>query len=242
MEAYSRPAADAIAYRTLSLVSVLFRNNLERALAAEQRPRGVVERLHTLLLEWMDREGVRPRLSRREQANLEIPLGGWDERTVADTSWRIEGVGALLWSVGVVDAIAPYDTMFDLEAVIPTLGVFQSTAPFLSRLQACDDGSLAQQRDLAEVWHWRARTAELQRRSGLAPAPQNLQAALERARHAGAFGALPPSGDLSAFDKPYRDLSAEEVSTCAAIARERHLALNWASGMSADWDATAVDT
>lgn len=242
MDLQSRPPADAIARRALCLVSVLFRNNLERALAAEQRPRGVVERLHTLLLEWTDREGVRPHFSKREQAIMEMPLGAWEERLVAELSWRIEGVAALLWTVSAVEAVAPYDTMSDLEAVVPTLGVFENPAPFLARVRARDGGALAAQRDLAEVWHWRARTAELQRRSGLLPAPQNLQAALERARTAGAFETIPTSGDLPAFGKPYRDLSAEELSTCAAISRERHHALNWACGRSSDWDDTAADT
>ena len=242
MEPHSRPPADAVAYRSLALVSLLFRNNLERALASEQRPRGVVERLNTLLLEWMDREGVRARLSKRERSAMETPLGGWEERGVAELSWRIEAVGALLWSVGLVPAIAPYDTMSELDEVIPGLGVFESSAPLMTRLRAQDERAMSAQRDIAEIWHWRARTAELQRRSGLLPAPQNLQSALERARAAGAFDAIPTSGDLLAFGKPYRDLSVEELTTCAAIARERHHALNWACGRSTDWDDTAADT
>lgn len=242
MDLQSLPSADAVANRALCIVSVLFRNNLERALAAEQRPRGVVERLHTLLREWTDREGVRPHFSKREQAMMEMPLGSWDERVVAELSWRIEGLALLLWAVGVADTVAPYDTMSDLETIVPTLGVFESPGPFLERLRPREANALAAQRDIAEVWHWRARTAELQRRSGLLPAPHNLQAALERARAAGAFDAIPASGDLPAFGKPYRDLSADELSACSAIARERHHALNWICGRSRDWDDTAADT
>lgn len=242
MEAQTRPSAEAVAHRALSLVSVLFRDNLERAIALEQRPRAVVEKLNTLLKEWMDREGVRERLSKRESALMEIALGGWDDRAVADISWRVEAVGMLLWSVGVIDAVAPYDQMFALEDVMPTLGVFSETAPLMGRLSARSDEVLQRQRDIAEVWHWRARAAELQRRSGLAPAPQNLQNALGRAQAAGAFDSVPSCGDLLAFGKPYRELTAEEATTCAVIARERYLALNWMCGRSADWDETAIDT
>jgi hypothetical protein len=231
----TRPTAEATTWRALALVSLLFRDNLERELGDEARPRGVIEKLNTLLLEWMDRESVRAHLSRRERALVETPLGGWDERAIGDVSWRIEGVGSLLWAVGMVDEIPAYDRLFELDGVMPSLNVFQESGPLIARVRLRPPDELDAHRDVAEVWHWRARTAELQRRSGLQPAPQNLQAALQRAVAAGAFAAA-ADGDFPAFGKPYRDLTADELTTCGAISRERHHALDWLCGRSADWD------
>lgn len=236
-----RPDGEAVGVRALSLVAVLFRDNLEREITSGRRERAVVERLNVLLLEWLDREKIKEHLSTRELALIDTPLGGWDERVIEDTSWRVEGVGTLLWSLGAVHEMAPYDALFEVEGAISSMNVFHDPRPFLERVELRAAEALDRARDVAEVWHWRARTAELQRRSGLMPAPQNLQAALQRAVSAGAFEA-PPVGDFPAFGKSYRELTMEELATCTSIARERHHALNWACGRSSDWDLPVTET
>jgi hypothetical protein len=237
----ARPSAEAVGWRALSVVAVLFRDNLERELVGESRPRGVLDQLHTLLMNWIDREQVKAHLSAREAAMLAPPLGAWDERAISAVSWAVEGAGTLLWAVQAVPGIPPYDQMFELESVIPDMNVFQDPRPFLERLQLRAADEIERARDVAEVWHWRARTHELQKRSGLAPAPQNLQNALNRAIGAGAFAAA-QSYDFPAFDKPYRELDVDELGFCSTLARERHHALNWLSGRSADWDDLRADT
>lgn len=49
-------------------------------------------------------------------------------------------------------------------------------------------------------------------------------------------------GDFPAFDKAYREATAEESEVLRSIALERHYTLNWLCGMGEDWDEVPTDT
>ncbi len=48
-------------------------------------------------------------------------------------------------------------------------------------------------------------------------------------------------GDFTADGRPYRDLDEEALGMAAAIAAERHHALNWLCGFGTDWDNVPTD-
>ena len=229
----TRPNAEAVGWRALAIVAIMFRANLERELTEERRASDVASQLDGLLRNWIDREGVGAHLAPAERTLLEQPLGSWKPAGVAEASWQNEAVGALLWASGEIETLPPYDTQFDLYSIISDLPVFGDPASFLQRLQLQSDAAIDNAFATARAWYWRARAAELFRRSGLSPAPQNLQAALD------ATGVEPLKGDFAAFGKPYRELLPEETATCSAIASARYHALNWLVGQASSWDEPA---
>jgi hypothetical protein len=101
-------------------------------------------------------------------------------------------------------------------------------------------------RDLAQLWHWRARTTQLQQRGDVEP-PADLT--FEEIISMTANGALEAGDiprvigdDFPAFGKAYAELDSEELAIATSIAQERHFGLNWLCGYSRDWDETPTDT
>ena len=70
-----------------------------------------------------------------------------------------------------------------------------------------------------------------------------IQMASGKAAENGVFPA-PIGNDFPAFNKAYRDLSAEEYSIANSIARERHRAFNWLCGLAPGnrWTETPTET
>ena len=81
------------------------------------------------------------------------------EPTVVDAVWRGEALGTLLWSLHLLE-LPPYDRPFDTDEVV------QANA---AAGELRDPDELELERDSARLWHWRARTTDLQQ-SGRAPA------------------------------------------------------------------------
>jgi hypothetical protein len=94
------------------------------------------------------------------------------------------------------------------------------------------------ERGLAELWLWRARTRQLMDEG------RNLGAKLEEvaARAAAREEIATTDGDFVAFEKAYRQLSAQEYAVASSIATARLRALNWVCRHADDWDAVALTT
>jgi hypothetical protein len=108
---------------------------------------------------------------------------------------------------------------------------------------------IEKQRDLAELWHWRSRTRQLQVSGHEFKLPEGMtiEKILQRvSTKAAADGVIPtPIGDdFPAFGKSYRDLTPQEYSQATSIAMERHHALNWLCGFAPGnrWAETPTDT
>jgi hypothetical protein len=107
-----------------------------------------------------------------------------------------------------------------------------------------------EQRQIAELWNWRARTRRLQELghfNGQLVSGRTIERIIERAAAKGArSGRLPEpiAKDLPAREKPYCNLSSGEFTTLTSIAQERHKALNWICGFSPTgrWADTRTDT
>jgi len=162
--------------------------------------------------------------------------GAADQRTV-DIIWQAEGLGTLLWALGLGE-LESYDQPFDPEWVAWT---------------PVEDGELRPREEIAlaqetsRLWHWRARTARLMAESG-AKLPEQwrsfeqLVAAI--AMRGSNEGLLPPPvrGDFPAFGLPYRELPPPRRAEALSIAYERHRALNWLCGEGTSWADTPTDT
>jgi hypothetical protein len=162
------------------------------------------------------------------------------EQELIDAGWLAEAAACLLWALEYIPELPPYDKRADTEL----MKIEFNKRPTMRQLE-----SIKKQRDLAELWHWRARTRQLQETVGpdggaqVLTVDKILRITSEKAAESGVF--LAPIGDdFPAFDKAYRDLSAEEYSHANSIAMERHRAFNWLCGYAPGnrWSQTPTDT
>lgn len=168
-------------------------------------------------------------------------------RTYVDVSWLMESADCLLWSLGLIDRLPAYDTQADVEhlARVPA----DSARVLVSSARLRPMEAISRARDIAELWHWRARTRQLQESGEPVRLPEGMtltrivQITAEQAASDGLFDA-PLGNDFPAFGRPYRDLSPDEWSQAMSIAVERHRAFNWICGYAPGnrWDETPTDT
>ena len=171
------------------------------------------------------------------QAALGRLPGGSGDPAVVDAIWRGEALGTLLWAVQLAE-LPPYDTAFEAEEVA---GVDVNGA----ELREGDEIEL--ECESARLWHWRARTTELQA-GGSLELPERYatfdQLVAATAMRGYEEGLLPPPlrGDFRAYGKVYRHLTPEQHGEAHSIALERHHALNWLCGAGQSWDDVPLDT
>jgi hypothetical protein len=156
---------------------------------------------------------------------------------VVDAVWRGEALGTLLWALQLLELPA-YDQAFDPEQV---------AAVELGDAELRDEEEIDLERESARLWHWRARTTELQA-GGEVDLPERYEtfdqliaATAMRGFEQGLLPA-PIRGDFRAYGKTYRQLTPEEHAEAHSIAAERHHALNWLCGAGASWDDVPLDT
>jgi hypothetical protein len=160
-----------------------------------------------------------------------------DDPAVVDAVWRGEALGTLLWALQLAELPA-YDRPFASAAVA-------EADPAKGELRERDEIEL--ERESARLWHWRARTAELQAAGALELPPRyatidQLIAATAMRGYEQGLLPEPMRGDFRAFGKVYRHLSPEQQSAAHSIALERHHALNWLAGAGSTWDDVPLDT
>jgi hypothetical protein len=159
------------------------------------------------------------------------------EPAVVDGIWRGEALGTLLWSLHLLE-LPPYDRPFDTDEVV-------EANPAAGELRDADELEL--ERDAARLWHWRARTSELQA-SGALELParyssfDQLIAATAMRGHDEGLLPAPIRGDFRAYGKVYRHLTPEQQAEAHSVAVERHHALNWLAGEGTSWDDVPLDT
>jgi hypothetical protein len=159
------------------------------------------------------------------------------DAAVVDAVWHGEALGTLLWALQLAE-LPPYDQPFGPEEVVEG---------DLDEAKLRDEEELELERESARLWHWRARTTELQAEgdvelpSRYASFDQLIAATAMRGYEQ---GLLPPPmrGDFRAFGKVYRHLTHEQHAEAHSIAVERHHALNWLCGEGETWDDVPLDT
>jgi len=185
--------------------------------------------------------------SPNERRIFESAVGEMTTRQIVDTSWRAETLCCLVWALGLTDKLPHFDKTTDSESIVSLIQTGDLTRfCHYARLRAAHEIEAA--REVAELWHWRSRTRQLQE-NGYQPPPN--QPALDSivcsvAKRMVNDRILPPAidGDFPAFGRAYRDLSESEWSTTRSITLERHFALNWLCGYAPgnNWDETPTNT
>jgi hypothetical protein len=160
-----------------------------------------------------------------------------DDPAVVDAVWRGESLGTLLWALQLAELPA-YDTPFAAEDVV---------AAALDGAALREAEEIELECETARLWHWRARTSELQAAGALelseryATFDQLIAATAMRGYEQGVLP-TPMRGDFGAYGKVYRHLSPEQLAEAHSIAVERHHALNWLCGLGSDWADVPLDT
>ena len=192
----------------------------------------------------MARRKLRPQEEVIERAgalrgDLQAALGRLpsDDPAVVDAVWRGEALGTVLWALQLAE-LPPYDRPFSPEEIAgadPAGGVLREAEEVLLEQES------------ARLWHWRARTTELQA-SGAIELPERyatfdqlIAATAMRGYEQGLLPA-PMRGDFRAYGKVYRHLDADQLAEAHSIALERQHALNWLAGLGDSWDDVPLDT
>jgi hypothetical protein len=176
-------------------------------------------------------------LSETLRVALTMLPGGKDDPAVIEAVWQGEGLGMLLWSLGLVE-LEPYDRPFDAEWLLAT-----PTAPGNLRAKPEIEHAL----ETARLWHWRARTEALRAAEAIElPASwesfeQLVAVAAMRSYERGLLPS-PLRGDFPAFGTGYRELTDAQRAEVVSIAYERHRALSWLVGAGGTWAETPTDT
>ena len=178
---------------------------------------------------------------RAMRGELEDALGRVPEAAsdpaVVDAVWQGEALGTLFWALQLAE-LPPYDRPFDSDLVV-------SLDAGSGNLRAGDEIEL--ELETARLWHWRARTTELQGSGSLelparyATYDQLIAATAMRGYEQGVLPA-PLRGDFRAYGKVYRHLTQEQHAEALSIAIERHHALNWLCGAGTSWADVPLDT
>jgi len=170
------------------------------------------------------------------------------QQQIVNASWRMESVMTLMWALGIIPELLPFDHQVkpDLMQQIP----HENISNFLISAKLLDEKTIEKGRSLAELWYWRSRTRELieEKRPFPAEIPQ-----FKRYDEIVRFSAKAANKkdsleiideDFAAIGKAYCDLTDEEWSSIRSIAFERHFALNWICGYAPDnrWDETPTYT
>ncbi len=197
---------------------------------------------------WARLGNLREELSPWEREYSRTTMLTMSARQQIDASWRTEAFQILLWALGLVDNVPPYDVEVehDLLKAFPP----DRSEIFVAQARLRPEEILDAARDVAELWHWRSRTRQLVQAGDVFPQSKELHSyddvVRAAAAHAHQNGDIPSviDGDFPACGKAYRDLSEGEWSKVTSISIERHFALNWICGYSPDglWDDTPTDT
>ncbi|MCC6359891.1 MAG: DUF4272 domain-containing protein [Phycisphaerales bacterium] len=242
-----RPTGAEVAWRALCLASVIMRGQIEAALA-ENPQNGEAKTAAKRLADFIKTSELARWFSNQEAASIVEPPGSWPRQTFINAHWRFEALAVLLWAIGRIDVMPAFDATVntvEIPNMVPLLGDLEAVHGFVRKSELRESDALDEMREIAESWHWRARTHA--RATGMYPTDSDpnelLEYARESASHAGESGQFTPiDGDYPAFGKPYQRVTKEEWQLLISIAQERHYASNWLCGDSADWDNVSLDT
>jgi hypothetical protein len=254
------PSQDIVARRALCLGALIMRGVFEQGVQQFHEMELTADALvmvrekHAELVgnvkRWLSDEGLTQHQSDEEKRLFSISVGQWEHQDIINVSWRTQSLAVLLWALSVIDAIPPYDEEIDDKPILKKIELFKPSADFFVKIKLRNKEQLEKARSVAELWHWRARTTQLLNLNSLSyesdtgaglTFKQVIKIASEKGSEAGDLP-KPMDGDFPAFGKAYKYLDEHEYSLATSISMERHFALNWLCGYSADWDETPTDT
>jgi len=237
------------ARRALCLASLVLRAQAEYQLHPEPGdipPQGKAAPADFALRQnsWLQNGDLWSACSARERELFQRAMGSWTRQETADGQWREESLGFLWWALDGSRVFLPYDVPAAQTDVLRGVPDPSAARAFIEEAKLRDIKEIGKQRDIAELWLWRARTTQLQRDKAEAPKGLTFEQiiAMTAEKAAGDNVFKPIGNDFPALGKPYSRLTETEWQTMRSIAEERLYVLNWLCGRSTDWDSVKTDT
>jgi Domain of unknown function (DUF4272) len=193
--------------------------------------------------EWLRDQHLASQLTVREAAFLDSPLGCVAPEVIMEVSWQGEALVALAWAISASD-LPPVDTTSDPQTIMELVPrPWDAVKAWISDPAFVSESDAVWQRELAEIWHWRA-TTELLRREAPPADRLDYEAAIAEvvaeARTAGFWPAL-PGVDFPVRGRSIKEIPNTEVDQLVALTGQRLRALNWICGFGKSWDDVPLD-
>jgi len=196
------------------------------------------------LVAWLREEGLDRAATPAERSALHTRIGRLSPDEVARASWGAEALLALAWCTDLLPELPPYDRPADPASLLDAIpSPWQSTKAFLTGLVLRSERQIADERERAELWYWRAGVEAIYRQAAEDEREELRAVIREVARDAENSGLLSrlAGGDFALDGRPVARLSAPLLDDLTAIAFERLRALNWVCGFGASWDDVPTD-
>jgi hypothetical protein len=193
--------------------------------------------------EWLRDQGLEKQLTAWEVAFLDSPLGSIAPEVIAEASWQGEALVSLAWAVGAME-MPPIDAPSDPRPILDRVPrPWDSAKAWLSDPAMVSERDAVRERELAEIWHWRA-TIELLRREASPEDRQDYESAIREvaveALNAGILPAL-REGDFPVRGRSIKESSDTDVDELLTVTGQRLRALNWLCGFGKSWDDVPLD-
>jgi hypothetical protein len=228
----SWPTARRIAERTIVLCAVAARGFLDAESPAD------AEEMQSDLIEFIERNELVDELEPTEAALLAAPIGSLDRQSMIDSTWRLEGMSVLAWTLGVAD-IPPHDHAVEGIRTCVSLGLLSRETPLLLTLpQRRPPEQIARMESRLFGIHWRLvdYRAQSRRLDFRAVAASNWSGVWDLSN-------VPLVDDDLAIRGVRVDLAEPSArSEAESIARERHQAINWVMGRSSSYSMAPDET
>ena len=191
------------------------------------------------LAAWLREEGIDGAATATERSLLHTRVGSLTPDAVSQATWGAEGLVALAWSVNFVADAPTFDAPTDPGPLLTRLpSPWDSVRTFLSGLGIRPESAIIDERERAELWHWRVGVEAVYRQAAEDERRELRRVILEVARDAENGGILPnlADNDFPVRGRPIARISAPQLDDLTAIAAERLRALNWVCGFGSSWD------
>lgn len=196
------------------------------------------------ILNWMESQGYTEFLTTSERELFEKEIGTSNSNEIISKQVQYEAIEPCLWAVGLREKLSEFD-QFVLEDFHPVLeiGRNHSIDSLVSKSNLKSMENLTLQREIAMLWHWRAREAN----SAIFKAEKAKDIIISTfgneyeqiIQHIQSF--KQGQVDFAVGSKQFSKLSTEEMRKVATISMWRQHAFEWITGED-EWDEIDTNT
>ena len=193
--------------------------------------------------EWLLDQDLAGQLTAGEAAFLDSRPGSIAPEVTTEVSWQGEALIALAWAISVSDMPKVGETSDPRTIMDLVPRPWDTTKAWMNDPAFVSESDAVRQRELAEIWHWRATTELLRREASRADRRDYEAAIAEVAAEAFTAGYVPAlqDGDLPVRGRSIKEISDTEVDEQVALTGQRLRALNWLCGFGRSWDDVPLD-
>lgn len=193
---------------------------------------------------WLQDHDLENDLTADESRMFETSVGMLSDDEASAATWNSEALVALAWATELIESLSEPNLTSDPTDVLATIPApWVDPNAWITSVILREEGEIARQRELTEVWLWRAEIEE-ERRQLLGRERQALEAdiadVVNESVAAGLLG-RGARGDFRVAGIPFDTLSPDQIDAIGATAAVRLHALNWLCGFGTSWDDVPLE-